>query len=293
MKKMTFDDNFFIKSNNIELLLDIYILKLLENEFLSQRLWYVNIYSLIDKDLLLKNNITIEDFRRRVFYNIATWNIKLKSINNIKKRDIRKVFKKNNLSFSKLIRKTTSWYFIDKNLYYKYFLDVKITEKGIFLIKEIEDNLNKNKIFLYLDNLKKIFDYFLFTKKLLIWIVWLISVLFSVIYIWYNNWFNNMIASILNNNLEKKIDYEDDFEYDPHNLSDHYINKFFDYISSETLFNISEINYKEIKLRQVSDNIYVLRLIDYNDLIYYYEIIDVNWTSIIRNVTDYFMFNDL
>lgn len=267
-----------IKKNkkNLDKQIDLYVLSLLQNKFFEQNFWYINIYEIIDPKELQKIWTNYSYLRKRIFYNVWIWNLKFKNLKNLSKKRIRQMLKKNNISFSKIIKNKNWKLEINTDILYRYFIYLKITKQWIEKLEEIRTEIRNNKKFI--SRIKKVSEYFFETKKLVIWIATTIS------------WIAIFIISIYQNYTKTDINkfkiINEKFHYDKEGKMENYskmiVNNF--KFVSEILYEIWEID--NIEYLQVSENSQIIIIEHKNWKTYYFEMIDNDWEIEIKNLWD-------
>ncbi len=268
------------KTTNLDSKVDRYILRLLQEQFLSQNLDYVNINDLINKKYLKKIWCSHGYFRRRVFYNVGVGNISLEDIKNKQKKLIKHSLKRKKINLSKLIRRTNNWYKIDTSLYYKHFLYVKITKQWINKLEKMEKDANKPFYKWFFFKFKRFSEYFLTTKKMLITVFSVFSSIFVL-----SNFelqYDNFLASILSQKTVQQ------FHFDPHWNQEYYVKHFL--MNEDAWWEVfhSLDNISKIEFRQVSKDSKIIRAHHINWRTYYFEVIQSNWKINFINITQIF-----
>ncbi len=262
----------YIYNNNFstDQKLDFYILALLENEFLSQKLDYVNINDIYKKSHLKNIWVSVSYFRRRVFYNILIWNLSLKKVENLDKKFVVNYLRKRWVKILSLTKRTKYWWLvIDKSLYYKYFLYVKITKKWISALSSMRKEIDKSKFELIFNKFRKYWEYFLFTKKVIISLFAVLSWLFVYLYMFFDN--EDMLKKY-SASINLISDESDDFFYDPHDMHDYFIERFFDNFDLISDLLVDPDSISELNFRQISNSSALIKLIDEYENTYYFEI---------------------
>ena len=200
------------KDDDIDFYLDLYILTLLENHFLEQKTWYVNINQIVDKEYIKRLWVGIGYFRKRVFYNVGFGFIKLKKPSNFSFKYVRKKFKEYNIPVRKIFKKTSKKAFsVDPSLYYKYILEVKITKPGLEKLEELRNRQNKSILMEKIKKINKFSKDIFYTKKVFI-SVWSFLVSLIVVFTGYDIYNNFFKASIQETHETQKYEYQSIFK---------------------------------------------------------------------------------
>ncbi|MBS8121796.1 hypothetical protein [Candidatus Vampirococcus lugosii] len=267
-----------IKKNkkNLDKQIDLYVLSLLQNKFFEQNFGYINIYEIIDPKELQKIGTNYSYLRKRIFYNVGIGNLKFKNLKNLSKKRIRQMLKKNNISFSKIIKNKNGKLEINTDILYRYFIYLKITKQGIEKLEEIRTEIRNNKKFI--SRIKKVSEYFFETKKLVIGIATTISGIAIFIISIYQNYTKTDINKFKIINEKFHYDKEGKME----NYSKMIVNNF--KFVSEILYEIGEID--NIEYLQVSENSQIIIIEHKNGKTYYFEMIDNDGEIEIKNLGD-------
>lgn len=285
-KKLWISDKKYVRKQ-----VDLYVLELLEEEFLNQNLDYVNINKKINKKFIKSLWVSIAYVRKRVFYHIWVGNIDLKNQDFNNPRSFRKKLKENGIPLLKMIKKTKNWFSIDRSLYYKYFLEVKITRDWLKQISRYREKLNRRFLSFDLKRLKEIYEYFFYTKKLATGLGALIVVVFSVMWSLSIEDTRNYMASVLSPKNDFPLSSQQDKYFSPVNIQKE--NQIYDVFTkwvfeNYDVFWLMPDNIRQIRYRRISENIalYQVETIEWKE--FYFNIKYEWWVYYVSDITKRF-----
>lgn len=247
--------NFYDNLSYLQILeIDYFILKLLKKIFEKKNIDFVCFPKYIKNKDLKKLKCSLDILEKRIFFCIWAWFIELCKIPSIKK--IREKCKIEKVDFKKISKKNNKKYEIIKEIYYSYFLEIKINAKWIEKIALLKEEINKEKVNnSLLWKVIKIFKHYIenydnYKKWITIFMTILVVFWTSLFGIKSLEWRNKIPiwGSILD---VKKIDFEEI------NKNDEYYTKL-EYFLEDN--NISINTVENIKIKNISSTEKIVRL---------------------------------
>lgn len=227
-----------------EIKIDLSILETLKQHLINGNIWYVNFINDIKLNEVF-NNYDKELIIQKVFLNIWKWNIILNE--NYEISEIAQKFEKTGLDLNEI--KNLDWEWINKSNYYKYFLEIKISQNGINEIEKLQ-NLLKEEI-----NKNTLYNRIKILAQNIIWYKWVITTTITWILIIWTLMFDIKFSKIIDNIplLWSIIDTELLEEFENISDSDEYYNSLSWSISNNEI-PLPKEKINNVRVKSISDN---------------------------------------